>query len=247
MGNSFLGGSASCFVCFHISNRRWLERVSCTVNKIYNVNKTDDEPHSIYYLLITMNGLTALLFFFCYHPPNFTMKHGRVSKGNFIKHFDYVGTLMVTLGLLLFLMGLSWGGTLYAWKSAHVIATIVVGFMLCVAFVLYEAYAKLKEPLMPVYLFKNKNWNVIIVLWALGAAVYYANAILWPGMVASVYSEGHGVMWIGWMSCIPNCGILFGEYCGAWIRKKTHVQIRIVFTVGAIFLACKSPTSKTQY
>jgi len=29
----------------------------------------------------------------------------------YLKEFDYIGTLMATLGLLLFLMGLSWGGS----------------------------------------------------------------------------------------------------------------------------------------
>jgi Fungal trichothecene efflux pump (TRI12) len=52
-------------------------------------------------------------------------------------------------------MGVSWSGQLYPWKSAHVIATIVVSFLTLVVFTLYEALMPLKEPLVPVYLFKN--------------------------------------------------------------------------------------------
>jgi hypothetical protein len=73
------------------------------------------------------------------------MKHGREQKKEFIKNFDYVGTLLSTLGQLLFLMGLSWGGVLHPWKSAHVIVTIVIGFLLMVAFFVWEAYAPWKE------------------------------------------------------------------------------------------------------
>jgi hypothetical protein len=75
------------------------------------------------------------------------MKHGRVPgrRTKYLKEFDYIGTLLASLGLLLFLMGMSWGGGQYAWNSAHVIATIVVGFVLLVAFVLYEIYVPLKE------------------------------------------------------------------------------------------------------
>lgn len=36
------------------------------------------------------------------------MKHGEGRKKHFIKHFDYIGTLIVTSGLLLLLMGLQW-------------------------------------------------------------------------------------------------------------------------------------------
>lgn len=52
-----------------------------------------------------------------------------------IKRVDFVGVILFVAGLLLFLMGLSWGGSVYPWKSAHVIATIVVGFGVLIAFV----------------------------------------------------------------------------------------------------------------
>lgn len=45
------------------------------------------------------------------------------------------------------------------------------------------------------------------------------------------------MMWAGWVSCIPNCGILFGEYCGAWVKRRTDIQIPIVFTIGSALLA----------
>jgi hypothetical protein len=46
-------------------------------------------------------------------------------------------------------------------------------------------------------------------------------------------------MWSGWMSCVSNCGILFGEMIGAWFKKKTNYQIMVVFSLGAAFLAGK--------
>jgi hypothetical protein len=166
------------------------------------------------------------------------MKHATGRKTKFIKEFDYIGSLLMALGLILFLMGLSWGGNLHPWKSAHVISTIVVGFSLLVAFFLYEAFAPLKEPILPTHLFRNRGWIVSVVLWALGASIYYALAILWPSMVFTLYAGPHAAnpMWAGWMSCISNCGILFGEMIGAWFKKKTNYQIMVVFTLGAAFL-----------
>ncbi|CRK13284.1 hypothetical protein BN1723_017335, partial [Verticillium longisporum] len=55
------------------------------------------------------------------------MKHGGdASKWAYIKNFDYAGTALYTGGLLIFMMGLNWGGVVYAWDSAHVIGTIVM-------------------------------------------------------------------------------------------------------------------------
>lgn len=72
-----------------------------------------------------------------------------------IKDFDFIGLILFVGGLLIFLMGISWGGSLYPWKSGHVIGTIVIGFLALVAFVLYECFMPLKEPLVPMHLFLN--------------------------------------------------------------------------------------------
>ena len=135
-------------------------------------------------------------------------------------------------------MGISWGGTLYPWNSAHTLSAIIiiVGILL-VAFFVYEALAPLREPLLPPYLFRNRGWIVSVILWSLGASTYYALALLWPSMVATLYRGTHGYMWVGWVSCLSNCGILFGEYVGAWRKRRTDIQIRIVFLIGSAFLA----------
>ncbi|KAF2817406.1 MFS general substrate transporter [Mytilinidion resinicola] len=184
----------------------------------------------VFYVLIAMNVASTLAWFLFYRPP-----YGR--KTRFLKDFDYIGTFIGVLGLILLLMGLSWGGALHPWKVAHVIFTIVVGFVLMVAFVLYETFGNLKEPLLPIRLFRNTGWVITIIPWALGAAVYYALAILWASMVATLYSGGHSAMWAGWRSCLSNCGILFGEYCGAWGKRKTNYQIMVVFLIGSVLLA----------
>lgn len=193
----------------------------------------------IFYLLIALNAVTTVLFYFSYHPPSFSMKHGAARKAKFIKHFDYLGTLMFALGLLLFLMGISWGGTLHPWKSAAVICTIVLGFATLAGFILYENFMNLQEPILPLHLFRNRGWVVSIILWSIGAAVYYANAILWPSMVTAMYASGHSTAWAGWVSCIPGSGILAGEFVGAFFKRRTNLQLMIVFPIGCIFLAGK--------
>ena len=122
-----------------------------------------------YYLMIIVNALSGTLYFLFYHPPTFNMKYKNRSKMQQFKDFDFIGCILFTAGLLLFVMGLSWGGSLYAWKSSHVIATIVVGSLCLIAFFLWEIYMPLKEPLLPMHLFKNTAWVASCLLLALGA------------------------------------------------------------------------------
>jgi hypothetical protein len=72
-----------------------------------------------------------------------------------LKAFDWIGLILFMGGLVVFLIGLSWGGSVHPWKSAEVIAFIVVGGCTIIVFVIYECIAPLKEPLVPMHLFKN--------------------------------------------------------------------------------------------
>jgi hypothetical protein len=172
----------------------------------------------VYYLLIILNGATALLYAAFYFPPTFHQKHGRDTVMSWLKNFDYGGLLLYTAGLVLFILGLSSGGSLYPWTDAKVIAPLVVGFMCLVALFFYESYMDLKEPLIPMHLFKNGGWVASMLSLSIGASVYYSQAIIWPQMTANVYSKGR-VEWAGLVSCLVGLGITFGEIIGGAVAK----------------------------
>lgn len=165
------------------------------------------------------------------------MKHGQnASVLEYAKNFDYVGTALYTGGLMVFMMGLNWGGTVYPWASAYVIATIAVGLCGLVAFVLWECYVDLKEPLVPMDIFQNYSWNASVLLTGLGASVYYAFAIVWPSMVAVLYTDG-GVMASAWLSSLVGLCITLGQIVGGFSGKKIgHLKWQCVvgITLGAI-------------
>lgn len=68
----------------------------------------------MYYLFIAINGFAAVCWILFYHPPTFQMKHRSEPMIKYVKNFDYIGAFFYTLGLLLFLMGLNWGGGFHA-------------------------------------------------------------------------------------------------------------------------------------
>jgi len=88
-----------------------------------------------YYLCIIIISITILFFYFFYWPPTYDHLHvNGKTRLEQIKTIDYVGIVLFSAGLGLFLIGISWGGALYPWKSAQVIATIVVGGATLVVF-----------------------------------------------------------------------------------------------------------------
>jgi hypothetical protein len=178
----------------------------------------------VYYLLIILNGVTALLYAVFYFPPTFHQKHGRDTVTSWLKHFDYGGLLLYTAGLVLFILGLSSGGSLYPWTDAKVIAPLVVGFLCLVALFFYETFMDLKEPLIPMHLFKNRGWVASMLSLSIGASVYYSQAIIWPQMTANVYAKGR-VEWSGIVSCLVGVGITLGEIIGGGLAKVRELVL----------------------
>lgn len=116
-----------------------------------------------YYLMIAFQALNLLFLFFFYHPPKFQDKqavHGK-SKTQILKEFDWLGLFMFIAGCTLFIVGISWGGSLYPWKSAATIAPIVIGVLTLIGLGFYEAYGNLKEALLPPRLFKAVRQYVL--------------------------------------------------------------------------------------
>ena len=62
--------------------------------------------------------------------------------------------------------------------------------MLLVVFVLWESYAPelmLKEPFVPMYLFRNGPWITSIVVLGVGAGMYYAFALIYESEMSLSY------------------------------------------------------------
>ena len=90
-----------------------------------------------YYIGIILEAITLVLYQFLYHPPRFDQLHEGKTRWQQFKELDFVGTFLFIAGFVIFIIGLSWGGQAYPWKSSEVIATLVVGGCLIIGFGVY--------------------------------------------------------------------------------------------------------------
>lgn len=94
-----------------------------------------------------------------------------------LKAIDFIGAFLALGSTAVLLLGLTWGGGEYPWASAHVIATIVVGFAVAVGFVIWQWKGD-TYPLVPMHIFKSRIVNgacltMFINGWNFLVQVYY--------------------------------------------------------------------------
>lgn len=74
---------------------------------------------------------------------------------------DYKGAILLTLGLVPFLLGLVWGGNQYPWLSSQILGLFAFAIISLTAFWFVER--KAKEPIIPLTLFHNKIFTVSVM------------------------------------------------------------------------------------
>ncbi|CAM1505005.1 Fc.00g106420.m01.CDS01 [Cosmosporella sp. VM-42] len=201
-----------------------------------------------YYINIIDVGLAIILLFFFYHPPTFELLHERKTKRQMLRDLDYVGIFLWTAGLTVFLMGISWGGNMYPWKSAATISSIIIGILLLVALFLWEGFATLKYPAIPVQFFANRGFMSLVCCATVASMFYYSAVLLWPQQVQALFTKD--ITYGGWLSCTVASATALGQICAGFIvRWGGNVRYWLIFSTFAMVgfvsaLASLTPADK---
>jgi EmrB/QacA subfamily drug resistance transporter len=90
---------------------------------------------------------------------------------------DYLGAALLAAGVGALVLLTTWGGSEYPWLSGQIFGLGAVAVVALVAFVLVERRAA--EPIVPLRLFRNRNFAVVSVLgFLVGFAMFGATLVL---------------------------------------------------------------------
>ncbi|KAK2752229.1 trichothecene efflux pump [Colletotrichum kahawae] len=199
---------------------------------------------SCYYILIAINVLALLSWAAFYHPPSWgelaakEFGEGRDKKST-LRDIDYGGLFLLSSGLLLFLLGISWGGSLYPWRSAAVLCTIILGGVILVGFIFYEWHCPTPQPLVPLGMFSNTGWVAVLLTLSMAASMYYAFSIVFPTQVVVLYSLESEVNQ-GWLKCVITAPPLVGQIIASLLATRIgNIKWQLVSTatIGAALYA----------
>lgn len=152
-----------------------------------------------------------------------------------LKAVDFVGAGLALGGTAVLLLGLNWGGGEYAWKSAHVIATLVVGAAVSVGFVLWQ-WKGASTPLVPMHIFKSKIVNgacltMFVNGWNFLVQVYYIPTFYQLVFNYSTVKAGAMLLPITLFQS-TSCSLLLRHDMLIWAAVSSTVSGLVVHWVG---------------
>ncbi len=127
---------------------------------------------------------------------------------------DYVGSLLLTAGGVLLLLGLLEGGVRWSWSSPTSVALFVAAAVLLAGFVLVERRAA--EPVLPLWMFRHRVLlaamaaSLVVGVLMMGLSTYiplYAQSVLGHGAVVAGFALA--AMTLGWPIAASNSGRLY--------------------------------------
>ncbi|KAM0811775.1 hypothetical protein AB5N19_12131 [Seiridium cardinale] len=179
-----------------------------------------------FWVNVPISGLAACIIFFF-----LDVQHEYTPFSDGLKAIDWTGIFAFLGCAVMLLLGLDFGGDLFPWNSAKVIALLAVGGALVFVFVYNEAKVA-KYPLIPMYIFKNKINVAILVVTFFHGLVFMGAEYYLPLFFQSAFESTplqSGLLLLPFIVTTAITGIL----CGIFIHR-TGRFLELIWTGAAL-------------
>lgn len=157
---------------------------------------------------------------------------------------DLTGMLLLAITSTALILVTIWGGRTYDWSSPVILSLIAGGVVAGISFIFNER--KAKEPIMPLMLFKERNFNLTTAAGLIiGIAMFGTLAYLptYLQMVTGVGATKAGLLMIPMMASLLISSISTGQLVSKTGRYKWFpVAGMIVVMVALLLLSTMTPT-----
>ncbi|CZT17614.1 related to potential drug facilitator PEP5 [Ramularia collo-cygni] len=205
------------------------------------------ENYRIYmYVLVGLFSLAVAGVSLGYNPPRRELEKAMSTREK-IQSIDWIGSSLLTPGLVLFSLALGWSRNPYQWSDAHILGPFVTGIACLIAFGIYE-WRFTDKGLLHHGLFRmGRNFPfVLAVVFAEGVSFFAANQYFayQVGMLLSfdllIAGLHYGVMFLA--------AVIFSMF-GGWysVRTKSVKSVACLGMTGmTVFMVCMAAVSRTQ-
>ena len=122
----------------------------------------------IFYINLPIGLITLIVIATRLHLPVLRRNH----------KIDYSGAVTLSLSAASLILVSVWAGITYAWSSWQIISLIIAGILFAIVFVINEHYVK--EPIIPMKLFRGSIFSVSVIISLLSGVIMFAAILYIP-------------------------------------------------------------------
>jgi len=136
-------------------------------------NQNAEGWRSIFWMQAAFHGATTVGLLLFYHPKR-ASDFPRMSFRSIAWACDPIGSVLFICSCTLLLMALNWAGGTFPWSDPHVVALLLVGLALLVAFCLYEWKGRSDGLVAHVFFQGNHNFALSVFAFAVEGWIFYS-------------------------------------------------------------------------
>ncbi|WP_328788964.1 MDR family MFS transporter [Streptomyces sp. NBC_00273] len=160
---------------------------------------------------------------------------------------DYLGAALLTVAITSTVLVTTWGGTEYAWGSVEILALIVVGVLSTAAFLYAET--KAAEPVMPLHIFRSRNFTLISVIGFLVGFAMFGGVLYLPLFQQSVQgasATNSGLLLLPMLLSMMAVSLIAGRVTTSSGKYKIFPIVGGALMVVGMFLLATMDTGTTR-
>jgi len=145
---------------------------------------------------------------------------------------DWLGSVLLVIGLIPILLGFTWAGSKYTWGSPQELLLFIGGAVFIIIFVLWERHVD--DPVLTPVLFKNRIFTTSLILGILVGMTMFGSIMYLPVYVQGVI--GLNAQNSGWVMSPMMIGFIIGSLVSGQVMSRTGRYRYLAWISGAIIV-----------
>ncbi|NKQ26781.1 MDR family MFS transporter [Streptomyces galbus] len=160
---------------------------------------------------------------------------------------DYLGVVLLTVGITSIVLVTTWGGTEYAWTSARIMELIGIGVAALVGFVFWQT--KAAEPVVPLHIFRSRNFTLMSVIGFITGFVMFGATLFLPLYQQSVQgasATNSGLLLLPMLGAMLVTSMIAGRITTSTGRYKVFPVVGSALMIVGLYLLSTMDTGTSR-
>ncbi|QOV36681.1 MFS transporter [Streptomyces ferrugineus] len=161
---------------------------------------------------------------------------------------DYLGVVLLTVGITAIVLVTTWGGTEYAWTSARIMELTGIGVAALVGFVFWQT--KAAEPVLPLHIFRSRNFTLMTLIGFITGFVMFGATLYLPLYQQSVQgasATNSGLLLLPMLGAMLVTSVLAGRITTSTGKYKVFPLLGSVLMGIGLYLLSTMDTGTSRF